>query len=146
MGSSPSDVLYAWEVDLDLPRVARNGKPARRPIPPAEPRPAPVAVVLARALDWKRRIESGEAESQAAIAREHGLTRARVTQIMNLTLLAPDIQQEVLALKTRYANHPVTERKLRQVAHVGDWAAQRVRFAQLVAQADRRAHGANGGA
>jgi biotin operon repressor len=38
---------------------------------------------LARALEWQRQLEAGEAESQAAIARREGLTRARVTQIMN---------------------------------------------------------------
>jgi len=45
-------------------------------------RGAPTA--LKRAIEWQRQLASGQVRSRAAIARREGLTRARVTQIMNL--------------------------------------------------------------
>src|SRR4051794_4080092 len=45
-------------------------------------RGAPTA--LKRAIEWQRQLDSGEVRSRAAIARREGLTRARVTQIMNM--------------------------------------------------------------
>ena len=45
-------------------------------------RGAPTA--LKRAVEWQRQLDSGEVRSRAAIARREGLTRARVTQIMNM--------------------------------------------------------------
>jgi hypothetical protein len=45
-------------------------------------RGAPTA--LKRAVEWQRQLDSGQVRSRAEIARREGLTRARVTQIMNL--------------------------------------------------------------
>jgi hypothetical protein len=45
-------------------------------------RGAPTA--LKRAVEWQRQLDAGQIRSRAAIARREGLTRARVTQIMNL--------------------------------------------------------------
>jgi hypothetical protein len=57
------------------------------PAPSAAPFPrgvrgAPTA--LKRAVEWQRQLDRGEVRSRAAIARREGLTRARVTQIMNM--------------------------------------------------------------
>lgn len=48
---------------------------------------------LQRVLD-----RGGEAADLADLARRFRLSRARVTQVMDLKLLAPDIQQEILFL------------------------------------------------
>ena len=37
-----------------------------------------------RAIEWQRQLDTGQVRSRADIARREGLTRARVTQIMNL--------------------------------------------------------------
>ena len=53
-------------------------------------------------------------------------TRARVTQIMNLLQLAPDIQEEILSLpRTTQGRDPIRERMLRPIAAVLDWRKQR---------------------
>ncbi|HMI89234.1 MAG TPA: hypothetical protein VK550_34380 [Polyangiaceae bacterium] len=39
--------------------------------------------LLERAIEWQRQLDAGEIETQAALARREGLTRARVTQVMN---------------------------------------------------------------
>jgi hypothetical protein len=48
---------------------------------------------LRLALEWKKGLETGRYASQAAIAREHGISRARVTQLMNLLKISPAILQ-----------------------------------------------------
>ena len=66
------------------------------------------------------------ARDYADLARLGGVTRARLTQIMNLTLLAPDIQESLLFLpRTRRGRDPVTEPQLRAIAAIPDWRKQR---------------------
>ena len=87
--------------------------------------PARVALPLARAHDLQARIDAGEYADYADAARQNGYTRARITQIMNLLLLAPDIQAEVLALRFPPGREPITERDLRRVLESVLWAEQR---------------------
>ena len=50
------------------------------------------------------------------------MSQARLTQIMNLLNLAPDILEEILFLPPCESGHgPVTERDLRPIAAVVDW-------------------------
>ena len=68
---------------------------------------------------------------QADVARQHGLTRARLTQLMNLLLLAPDIQEEILALEVPAGRQPLSERALRQLTESLLWTDQRVMWRAL---------------
>ena len=52
--------------------------------------------LLALAHRWHRLIDTGEIKDQAEIARLMGLSRARVTQIMDLRWLPPEVQEEML--------------------------------------------------
>jgi hypothetical protein len=54
----------------------------------------------------------------------------RVAQILELTLLAPDIQEAVLFLESEDGVEPVSERTLRGIAAVVDWSTQRARWAE----------------
>ena len=54
------------------------------------------------------------------------VTRARMTQIMNMLLLAPDIQEEMLFMpRTMTGRDPVSERGLRRVTAIVRWDRQR---------------------
>ncbi|QDE65969.1 hypothetical protein BHS07_02500 [Myxococcus xanthus] len=53
---------------------------------------------------------------------------ARVTHLLDLQLLAPDIQEEVLFLEAVDGKEPLSERALRVIAHAGAWEAQRARW------------------
>ena len=54
------------------------------------------------------------------------VTRARVTQIMNLLLLAPDIQEAILFLtRTVKGRDPIRERHIRPIAAEIEWRRQR---------------------
>ena len=46
--------------------------------------------IIHKAIGWKKMLDDGEVESLSEIAEKEGLTRARVTQIMNLLKLSPE--------------------------------------------------------
>jgi len=93
--------------------------------------PLRVARLLAYAHLLEQRIASGEVASRAALARDLGVTRARMTQILDLTLLAPDIQEEILFTEAESGFQPVNERALRWVVRALDWPTQRARWCDL---------------
>jgi hypothetical protein len=54
-----------------------------------------VVELLRKAIDWQALLESGTIASQSQIARREGITRARVTQIMCMLRLAPEIRAQI---------------------------------------------------
>lgn len=117
-------------------RTGKAVKFASAPPPPKrEPvrRPAHVAHMLALAHHLQRAIDNGLVADRAAVARKLGLTRARVTQLLDLLLLAPDLQLQVLKLEAVDGTEPTSERPLRRVAHQWAWASQRTEFSNLLA-------------
>ncbi len=102
----------------------------------AERRPARVARRLALAHRIAADIEAGRYKDYADVARRHGLTRARLTQLMNLLLLAPDIQEEVLALEFPVGREPVTDRTLRRVLTSLCWEDQRAAWGEVRPEAE----------
>jgi hypothetical protein len=80
-------------IEFRVPRRRDN----RRKRPEA-PEPVPrIARLLALAHKWEGMVRRGEVESYAEIAKLMGLSRARVTQISNLALLSPRLQEQILA-------------------------------------------------
>lgn len=80
--------------------------------------------MLALAHELQGLIDRGEIADRALLADQIGLTRARLTQILDLVLLAPDIQEAVLLSVAPPLGQQVTERQLRRVAREPSWAAQ----------------------
>jgi hypothetical protein len=89
-------------------------------------RPARVALMLALAHKVQESIDVGKLADRADVARRLGFTRARITHLLDLLLLAPDLQERVLGLEAVDGREPMSERTLRAVAHAGTWAEQRV--------------------
>lgn len=106
--------------------------------PPKEPekRPARIALQLALAYRIQRAIEAGEIKDQAEAARLLGLTRARVSQLLDLTLLAPDIQERTLSLTEGRLWDFQSERALRSLVRTKAWTRQREEFHLLSTSAD----------
>ena len=101
-------------------RLTRSGATPERP-----GRVLRVARLLAFAHGIEARVRSGEYADLADAARKSGLTRARVTQIVNLTLLAPGIQEAILAWPAiTTGRDPVTERTMRAMVAHPDWKRQ----------------------
>ena len=108
--------------------MPRRGKPK----PPREPKPPRVMELLRKALEWQALLESGEVRNQAEIARREGITRARVTQIMGLLDLAPEIQQHILSMPDAVRRPAITERALRPIAQLENAGDQARRFEELL--------------
>jgi hypothetical protein len=128
---------------------ARQGKGVDlRATPPPEVapqrRPARVAHMLALAIRIEKMIESGELKDRAHAAANLGFTRARLTQILALTLLAPDIQEEILFLEVDEGVERITERALRDIVSIDDWREQRRRWQRLLAAAPSTASRSEG--
>jgi len=118
-----------------LHRVQRgHGKRFTTEAPPAPvQRPARVALMLSLAHKIQEAIAHGKLRDQADVARRLGFTRARLTHLLDLLLLAPDLQERVLFLEAVDGVEPISERALRAVAHARSWADQRVAFSPGVA-------------
>lgn len=84
-----------------------------------------IARMLALAHQMKRLVDQGDLRDYSELARLGGVSTARITQIMSLVLLAPEIQEEVLLLpRVLIAKDAITERELRRVARVPEWERQ----------------------
>ena len=114
-----------------LSAKARNRKPPKAPQTPK------VVELLRTAQEWRRQIDVGEVSNQAAIARREGITRARVSQILAMLRLAPELQDFILALPDSTSKPTVTERALRMVVQYADLPKQIAAFQAFAAQQNR---------
>jgi hypothetical protein len=73
---------------------------------------------LILAHEWQRALENGDCSSPAALARKLGFSRARVTQVLHLLSLAPEVQQQLMVLGDPLSSPLITERKLRPVVYL----------------------------
>lgn len=76
-----------------------------------------VSKLMALAIHFQELLQDGVVEDQSDLARLAHVTQPRITQIMNLLLLAPEIQEEILHLpKVSEGKDPIYEKLLRPVA------------------------------
>ena len=95
-----------------------------------------VAKLMALAIRFEDLIQRGEVTDYAELARLAHVTRARITQIMNLRLLAPDIQEAILFLpRFKKGRDAICLRQLQQIALTTDWRKQRAQWTTLLAMA-----------
>jgi hypothetical protein len=81
---------------------------------------------MALAIRFEQLIRDGVVADYAELARLGHVTRARLSQIMNLLSLAPDTQESILFLpRTISGPDPIRERDLRPIAKVLEWGKQR---------------------
>ena len=99
---------------------------------PKEPKTPRVVELLRTAHEWQALIESGEVRNQADIARREGITRARVTQIMAMLRLTPEIQEHILAMPEAVGRPAVSECAVRPIAHLADPKMQNRAFRDLL--------------
>ncbi|MCK6486560.1 MAG: hypothetical protein L6R00_20820 [Phycisphaerae bacterium] len=88
-----------------------------------------VSRLMALAIHFDRLIREGKVADQSELARLGHVTQPRMTQIMNLNHLAPDIQEKLLFLpRVTPGRETVHEKTLRGVAAEVDWSRQRRLF------------------
>src|SRR5262249_10581330 len=94
-----------------------------------------VARLLALAHRFEGLIDEGHVKDYAELARLGHASRARVTQVMNLLLLAPDIQEQILFLPlVKRGRDPIRLATLQPIALQPDWKGQRLRWRALLAE------------
>ena len=93
---------------------------------------ARVTRLMALAIRIQELVDQGEVTDYAEMARHSQVTRARMTQIMDLLLLASDIQAEILSLpRTTSGRDTIGEKRLRSIAAIPDWCKQRRELEKL---------------
>jgi hypothetical protein len=111
-------------------RVMENGPQPKRP----SGRLPRITRLMALAIRFDQLIQDGAVNDYAELARLGNVTRARVTQIMNLLMLAPNIQEDILFLpRVTEGRDPIHLKELQEVALLPDWRKQR-RLWELLSQ------------
>ena len=120
----------------------RRGKGSRRKIQPGqepqhatrEPGRIPrVSSLMALAMRFEQYLQDGVVADQAELAELGQVTGARISQIMNLLNLAPDIQEALLFLpRTARGRDQIILRDLLPIASVLDWRKQRSMWRHFV--------------
>ena len=86
---------------------------------------------ILRALEFQKILTNKEVKSKNELAKKIGLSRVRVTQIMNLLKLNPEIIQKIASLEPTVFNF-LTERKLRPLTRIRDKNTQMVAFRKIL--------------
>jgi hypothetical protein len=128
-------------VEVEL-RTERGDKGARVFVPGPEPVELPagrvprISKLMALALSIEKRVKAGELESYAHVAELGHVTRARITQIVNLVNLAPDIVEAILFLpRTETGRDLFLLRDLQPITQELDWKRQRKLWRELARRA-----------
>ncbi len=128
------------ECQVEFRRLVKGRKQMQEA--PTNPRPVVppgrvprVARWMALAIRFEQLLNEGRVASYAELARLGHVTRARVTQIMNLLNLASDIQEAILFLpRTERGRDPFILRDLQPLTALLEWGRQRHRWVELLAE------------
>jgi hypothetical protein len=105
-------------------RHTGNAGPAAQKLPR-------IARLLALAIKLEELVRQGAVQDYAELARLGHVTRARITQIMSLCYLAPDIQESILFAEDCRRDR-LGESKVRPIAQCIDWDEQRRLWQDMV--------------
>jgi site-specific DNA recombinase len=111
------------EVAIPLVRLGHKEKRGRMPR---------ITRLMALAVRCEELLRTGAVKDYAELARLGIVSRPRMTQVMNLLNLAPEIQEEILFWpKIEEGREPVSERALRRLPGVISWSDQLETWNQL---------------
>jgi len=94
-----------------------------------------ISRLLALALKMEQMIQEGTVKNYSGLAHLGQVSRARITQVMNLLQLAPDIQEEILLGNT--PEDRLRESAIRKLSGVVLWSEQRDRWHALLRAASK---------
>jgi hypothetical protein len=95
-----------------------------------------IARLMSLAIRFEELVRAKKIRDYAELARRGRVTRARMTQIMKLRDLAPDIQEQILFLPPIKG---LNERNLRCIVSRIDWHEQRPMFHKIIGLRDQDA-------
>ena len=90
-----------------------------------------IAKLVALASRMQSMLDSGQVDSFQQLAELGRISQPRMTQIMSLLLLAPDIQEELLCLPEIHGKATIHEKLLRPLTMQIDWGVQRKMWASI---------------
>lgn len=140
------ELRVSFKVHIERGRCKRLVEGEAPPQPEREAKPQGTIPRLSRLLALAHHLQGmldrGELKSMAELARLGHVTRARVTQIMNLLLLAPDIQEAILFLPpTTKGPDPIVENDIKPLLRTLSFRNQRELWAAIAAaQSEPRVH------
>ena len=106
--------------------------PAGQAAPAAAGRVPRIARLMALALRFEQLVRSGAVRDYAELARLGQVSRARLTQVMSLLHLAPDLQEEILFLPRVHGGRDrIYLHELQALTALLDWQEQRRRWNEL---------------
>ena len=115
-----------------LPRARRGCAAHAATASEPSPRAPRIARLLALAWHIEEQVHSGTLGSYAAAARLGHISRARLSQILSLLNLAPDVQEQLLFLqRPARGRQELALRHVLSVAAALDWHEQRRRWRKL---------------
>jgi hypothetical protein len=114
---------YKLAVEVPFKPGPKWGKKARPQATEPAAQPARIAILMALAIYMDELLRDGHVRDQAELAEIAGVTRPRVTQVMNLLNLAPDLQETLLFLPSE--PNMAADRNLRILTAEMDWEKQR---------------------
>lgn len=110
----------------------QTGELPPRPVSPPPGRVQRLSRLMALAIRFDGLLQRGEVKDYAQLARLGHVTRARLTQIMNLLHLAPDLQEALLFLpRTTSGRDAIKEWQVRPIAGEPLWTKQRSAWKKL---------------
>ena len=119
-------------VEYTLAPTRRGRKAADKSIAVNTGKLPRITRLMALAIKFEGLIREGVLRDYSDLARLGHVTRARMTQIMSLLNLAPDLQQELLFLsKTITGRDPVSERNIRRITAIVRWDRQRKAWREM---------------
>jgi hypothetical protein len=126
-------IAKTWNISFETQKKGRKTITTNRPLPVLPPGRIPrISRLMALAHHFERLVVTGVVKDYAELARLGQVSRARITQIMNLLLLAPDIQEAILFLpKVTEGHDPIKLKHLQPICLEMDWGRQRERWEQL---------------
>lgn len=99
-----------------------------------------ISRLMALAIRLERLLLSGEVSDVSELARLSHVSQPRMSQILNLALLAPDIQEELLFLPRVFSGTPaIHEKMLRPIVAEVDWAKQRAMWRSVYSRPNLKA-------
>lgn len=118
--------MITFERSISFTKVRSTSKQkSDRQIKVARARVPRISRLMALAIRFDQMIQDGVVTDQAELAKLGKVTRARLTQIMNLLCLAPTIQEHILHLTViSIKQNAISERDLRPIASIPDWKQQ----------------------
>lgn len=120
-----------WFKQIGQRKLATDQHPLEGEQKP-KPRVPRLAMLMALVIRYDQLLRSGHLRDFAELSRLGGVSQARITQIMNLRLLAPEIQEAILFLpETDLPIDPISERAVRSIVAELDWARQRAMWKEL---------------